>query len=63
LNHIVQFKRPETPNAVSRIFVAAECSSLGHIRHLEALGYTIIDISPPLRETLAAIGNGQGAQC
>jgi hypothetical protein len=50
VSHIVQFRRPETPNAVSRMFISAQCDSLEHIHHLEMLGCTIIDVSPPLQE-------------
>ena len=51
MSHTVQFSRPETPTRVSRMFIPTEESgSIRHIRRLEALGYTIVDISPPLAE-------------
>jgi hypothetical protein len=35
------------------MFISAPCESLEHIHHLEMLGCTIIDISPPLQEAPA----------
>ena len=51
MSHTVQFKRPETPTRISRMFIPEEeAGSIRHIRRLEALGYTIVDVSPPVAE-------------
>jgi hypothetical protein len=63
VSHIVQFKRPETPNAISRMSISMQCSSLEHTRHLETLGYTIVGIWPPLQEYAAIVGEVRGGQC
>jgi len=44
----IHFQRPETPRTVSKMYIAAEPDLERHIHHLEALGYTIVDISPSL---------------
>jgi len=63
VSHVVKFRRPETPNEISRTFISMGSSSLEHIRHLEMLGYTIIGISPPLQEYAVIVNEAQGAQC
>ena len=50
MSHTVQFRRPETPNRISRMFIPEESGAVRHIHRLEALGYTTVDISPPLAE-------------
>ncbi len=46
--HTIRFRRPETKYSISRMFVSDEQSTKSQIRLLEGLGYTIIDILPPL---------------
>ena len=48
VTHTIRFRRPELPYGVSRMFVPPEADAAAQIRHLEGLGYTIVDVSPPL---------------
>lgn len=48
MGHTIRFLRPELPYGVSRMFVPPEANAAAQIRHLEGLGYTIVDVSPPL---------------
>lgn len=55
MGHAVRYTRPETRSTVTRIFVPTDEETLKQIRRLERLGYTIIDIVPPLREHRLAL--------
>jgi hypothetical protein len=48
VNHIIRFQRPESPSKFSDMSVSGEAPATTQIRHLEGLGYTIVDVSPPL---------------
>jgi len=51
MSSTIRFQRPETPYGVSRMFVPTGTDTCAQIRHLERLGYTIVDISPALADT------------
>ncbi len=48
VKHTIRFRRPELPYGVSRMFVPPEVDAATQIRHLVRLGYTIVEVSPPL---------------
>lgn len=50
MGHSVRYTRPETRATVARIFVPTVEETSKQIRRLETLGYTIVDIVPPLRD-------------
>ena len=47
MSQIVRFHRPEAPKSVCSMFVADEDSAPTHIRHMQSLGYTVVNDSPP----------------
>ncbi|MGA7711163.1 MAG: hypothetical protein WCA81_04620 [Rhizomicrobium sp.] len=49
MSHTIRFRRPETPYGVSRMVVPPEVDAAGRVRHLESLGYSIVDVTPPLQ--------------
>jgi hypothetical protein len=53
VSHIIRFQRPETPYGVSRVHVPPEANAAQQLRRLEALGYTILEVSPPLPQAAA----------
>ena len=44
----VRFTRPETRDTVARVFVPDKMNPMEQVRRLRALGYSIVDINPPL---------------
>jgi hypothetical protein len=46
--HTIRFRRPELPYVLSRMSVPLKADVTAQIRHLESLGYTIVDGPPPL---------------
>jgi len=42
------------------MFVPSEVDTAGYIRHLEALGYTILEVSPPFAGYEASPSTNQG---
>lgn len=50
MGHSVRYTRPETLSTIARIFVPTDEETPKQIRRLRALGYTIVDITPPLSE-------------
>ena len=46
VTHTIRFRRPETTCSIARMFVSGEASAKAYVRHLERLGYTIIDVVP-----------------
>ncbi len=48
--YTIRYRRPETAHSVTKMVVQTESSAVAHIRHLERLGYTILDVSPELAE-------------
>jgi hypothetical protein len=47
MSQIVRFCRPEAPESVCSMFVEGDNSAAPHIRRMESLGYTVVDILPP----------------
>jgi len=50
MSSTIRFQRPETPHGVSKMFVPTEANTTAQVRHLERLGYTIVDVSPSLTD-------------
>lgn len=48
MNHTISFRRPELRHVLSKMSVPPAADVAEHVRHLESLGYKIIDVSPPL---------------
>lgn len=48
--HTIRFRRPETAHSITKMVVQSDSSAVAQIRHLEHLGYTIMDVSPALVE-------------
>ncbi len=48
VNHIISFRRPELRYVLSKMSVPPEADAAMQVRRLEDLGYTIVDVSPPL---------------
>ena len=48
MSHVILFKRPETPYGVSKVCVPPEANAARQLQRLESLGYTILDVTPPL---------------
>jgi hypothetical protein len=46
--HTISFRRPELRHVLSTMFVPPEADVMAQIRHLQDLGYQIIDVTPPL---------------
>ena len=60
MSHVIRFQRPETPYGVSTVRVPPEANAAQQLRRLEALGYTIVEVSPPLARTAATGKPGAG---
>lgn len=58
MGHAVRYTRPETRTTVTRIFVPTDEETPKQIRRLERLGYTIVDIVPPLRAQRPTLVSG-----
>ena len=43
---IIQFRRPNAVTCVSNLFVENEETKATQIRHLEAIGYVVVDAHP-----------------
>lgn len=48
MNHTIRYQRAETPYGVTKSCVPPEGDAAKQVRRLEALGYTILDVTPPL---------------
>ncbi len=48
MRHTIRFRRPETAYSISRMFTPTEESAKVQVRHLQGLGYTIVDVLPAL---------------
>lgn len=48
LTHTIRFRRPETPYSVSKMTAPNEREAMTQMHRLEALGYSIIDVIPPI---------------
>jgi hypothetical protein len=48
VNHTIRYQSPEKPSSISNLFAIDEASALAKLHHLEGLGYTIVEVSPPL---------------
>ena len=57
---IIQFRRPNAATCVSGLFVENEKTKATQIRHLEAIGYVVVDGRPKteLRPSLDKSDNG-----
>jgi hypothetical protein len=61
---IIRFRRPGAPTSVSSLFVENEETEATQIRHLEAIGYVVMDGRPEteMRPSLDKSGNGPSLQ-
>jgi hypothetical protein len=48
MSHTIRFRRPEQPYGTSKMCVPPEADASAHIRNLVRLGYTILEVSPPI---------------
>lgn len=48
MTHTISFRRPELPYVLSTMSVPPDADVALQVRHLEKLGYKIIEVSPPL---------------
>jgi hypothetical protein len=46
MSYRIRFQRPEARGSISNLFVEDDAATAMQIRHLEAIGYTIIDAAP-----------------
>ena len=46
MRQIICYQRPETGSVLARISVPDEAVTLRQVRRLEALGYTVVDVTP-----------------
>jgi len=46
MGYTIRFQRPDALGSISNLFVEDDAAAATQIRHLEAIGYTIIDASP-----------------
>jgi len=59
MSQIVQFRRPEAPEGSNSVFVECNGSPESHVRHMESLGYVVVDEPtpgaghPPMRSELS----------
>lgn len=47
MSQIVRFCRPEAPENLCSMFVGDDDSAAPHIRRMESLGYTVVEVLPP----------------
>jgi hypothetical protein len=47
MSQIVRFRRPEAPEKVCRMFVEGNEPAAAHVRRVEALGYSVVDVFLP----------------
>jgi hypothetical protein len=58
MSQIVQFRRPEAAEGTSSVFVECNGSPEPHVRHMESLGYVVVNEAtrgagrPPMRSEL-----------
>jgi hypothetical protein len=50
MSQIVRFRRPDAPECVCSMVVGDDDSAAPHIRRVESLGYTVVDVLPPPAE-------------
>ena len=48
MTHTISFRRPELFYVLSKMTVPPNADVMAQVHHLEELGYTIVDVSPPL---------------
>jgi hypothetical protein len=48
VNHTISFRRPELHHVLSTMSVPHGADVAAQVRHLEDLGYKIVEVSPPL---------------
>jgi hypothetical protein len=48
--HSIRFRRPEQLYVLAKMSVPSEADAATQVRHLEDLGYKVVDVSPPLSE-------------
>ena len=46
MSYRIRFQRPEALGCISNLFVENDATAATQIRHLEAIGYSIIDALP-----------------
>lgn len=48
VSHTIRFRRPETPYSLSKMTASNQEETMVQIQRLKMLGYTIIEVVPPL---------------
>ncbi|MEI9990835.1 MAG: hypothetical protein WDM86_12420 [Rhizomicrobium sp.] len=48
--HRIRYRRPETPWSLSQMTTQNAVDAAAQIKRLQALGYTVADVVPPLAE-------------
>jgi hypothetical protein len=48
VGHTIRYRRPETPYSLSKMTTSNEKGALAQIQRLKTLGYTVVEVVPPL---------------
>lgn len=48
VGHTIRYRRPETPYSLSKMTTSNEQGALTQIQRLKTLGYTVVEVIPPL---------------
>lgn len=48
VGHTIRYRRPETPYSLSKMTTSNEQGALTQIQRLKTLGYTVVEVVPPL---------------
>ena len=48
VGHTIRYRRPETPYSLSKMTTSNEQGALAQIQRLKSLGYTVVEVVPPL---------------
>ena len=48
MGHTIRFRRPELHHVLATMFVPPEADVMAQIRHLQSLGYHIVEVTPPI---------------
>ena len=69
MGHTIRFRRPQHRHVLATMFVPPEADVMARIRHLQSLGYHIIDVTPPITggigppPKLIVVGDVNGTVC
>lgn len=54
VSHTIRFRRPETPYSLSKMTASNVQETMVQLQRLKSLGYTIIEVTPPLESDAPA---------